>query len=1079
MKTASLAARLDALQARLDARRRAEAPGQMGLDFTAPAPAPGGGEKCGGSWIDPKKECHKGPGGAIPERPSEARRSKPKERISFPDPIVGPTGAKLTGYTWQWTLTEDLDHRGEPVEKRVSDWEKSIASVETGRNVVHQFDVEVNGETRTVSAESALKLMGFISDADRKAFGSIKSGARTVARLRMAQQELDQREKAWQKDWDAVEASPRPPLEVGEWEEVSAAGRSGAYRRRAWRAGDIEDYQIWNELGAFPDQDQAAHVWVQWKAKEMERRGWDYTGQRKRSMQSSIERQRDDLTKRLAKAEAKLKALTGSGSTMAADGRGDSADRIDALQARMDRRCQRPDGSYYGTSGECKKGKQAGAVAAAKKAAPRAPRTPAVKTRAKAAPATKATPAAKAAAVARAAKKAPPADPAASAAKKAASRATNGPAAPAAKTRAKATKATKAAPAVTSSPLKNIRDEAAVQRQLLTEEAKIRKLPEENIVVISPKGKVLYRGTEGDSNHVAMGKGEGLYDDFLTVTHNHPEAGNQGYDAKVKGSQLTAGFSPGDLKSAIKRYMAEMRVVGATRAYSFKPSYSKIENVGLVVDRAKTFNQEIQTAYELGRSNRMRSEMEVSEKFAQRIKEAERQWWNPVKRRKAGRLKVMRDRSAQAMAATAHFREQASALRVLRDHGWDITSRRSRDLEAAPARRADRIDALEQRLDALKRKCQTGYGCGSACISVKKECRSSPSAAISKERIRRLEQLAKGEIKPRGIGTPKPGEAAALASGLRAARSGKAGSLRDQRKAAAAAKAAATEQPERPQRTRRAPGTSRPPKDPNRKPGVKVLLRRAKPGGEYGPDGHWYPGGAWISEGSYVGAKPQGEGEAAGNAGKGKPGGGEERVIRPRRPRFPERPLQPRGEGLPQPAGLKKIATKNDEIFFGRDGFIRYPQPKGAPGLEGTLFEAAVIQRMTTEELKWATEQIRQRVEASGDQNTKDWFRDSQLNIDDDIARYGGAESFSQQDRWTARRQLSGVDADRYIAGRRFMMASRILAGINSEAGRRREERYSDPRFEDWIKPEHGEYDRWVWGLNNVFKAVRIRRGRQ
>lgn len=370
----------------------------------------------------------------------------------------------------------------------------------------------------------------------------------------------------------------------------------------------------------------------------------------------------------------------------------------------------------------------------------------------------------------------------------------------------------------------------------------------------------------------------------------------------------------------------------------------------------------------------------------------------------------------------------------------------------------DRVDSLLARIDALKRRCSTGYSCGSACISVKKECRNQPTATTSRERISRLEQLAKGQIKPRGIGTPKPEEARALAGRLRGERAEQQAVIkaeRERRKAAAA-------------------------KEGKRKPSVVVKLRRAKPGGEIGPDGHWYPGGAWMSEGNYVGAKPL-EGNGSGDARdqKEKPKDGrEQRVVMPKRPRFPERPLKPKGEGLPRPTGLKKMAMKNDEEFFGDDGYILYPQPKGAPGLGGSLFEAAVIQRMTTDELKWATEQIRQKVYASGDQEMRQWFDDAQANIDDDIARYEGPEGFSENDRWTARRQLIGVDSERYIAGRRFMMASRLLSSEISPAQKRREERYRDPRFEDWIVPEHGEYDKWVWGLNNIFRAVRIRRGR-
>jgi hypothetical protein len=42
-----------------------------------------------------------------------------------------------------------------------------------------------------------------------------------------------------------------------------------------------------------------------------------------------------------------------------------------------------------------------------------------------------------------------------------------------------------------------------------------------------------------------------------------------------------------------------------------------------------------------------------------------------------------------------------------------------------------------------KRKCGKGYGCGSSCISLNKECRVTPSSAISKARLKQLQALAK------------------------------------------------------------------------------------------------------------------------------------------------------------------------------------------------------------------------------------------------------------------------------------------------------------------------------------------------
>ncbi len=375
---------------------------------------------------------------------------------------------------------------------------------------------------------------------------------------------------------------------------------------------------------------------------------------------------------------------------------------------------------------------------------------------------------------------------------------------------------------------------------------------------------------------------------------------------------------------------------------------------------------------------------------------------------------------------------------------------------------ANRADSIQERIDALKRRCTTGYSCGRACISIQKECRVSPGSTTGKERLQRLFSLARGDIKPRGIGVPNAAEAQAMAGKIRAENSEKQALVKAERKRQEAAAAAA--------------GV--------KKPKVIVQLRRAKPGGETGPDGHWYPGGAWMSEGSFVGAKPLklGEGEAGGQGEKATGGDREPRVIRNKRPSFPERPIKPKGEGLPRPTGLKKMAAKNDELFFGDDGYILYPrrQPSDkTPGLVGSLFEAAVTQRMSTDELNWATEQIKQQAYRSTDPERRKFFDDQMADIDDEIARYGGPEAYGGPDghRWTARTQLTGVDAERYIAGQRFMSASRLLTDA-SPARQRRNERYRDPRFEDWIVPEQGDQDQWVWGLNNVFRAVRIRRER-
>lgn len=106
----------------------------------------------------------------------------------------------------------------------------------------------------------------------------------------------------------------------------------------------------------------------------------------------------------------------------------------------------------------------------------------------------------------------------------------------------------------------------------------------------------------------------------------------------------------------------------------------------------------------------------------------------------------------------------------------------------------NRAESLQQRIDALKRKCSTGYGCGSTCISLRKECRTRPGSAIGKERLKRLMALAAGgPSNQRGIGTVKATEAGELAGAITARRGEKAGQLRGARQQAAAEKAQAAQ----------------------------------------------------------------------------------------------------------------------------------------------------------------------------------------------------------------------------------------------------------------------------------------------
>ena len=92
---------------------------------------------------------------------SSVRRRYTREPIAFSKPFVGRTGSKLVGYEWPNEGEEYVDKSGNDRVRYISDWNYSEVNGETGRNIVHKFLVEMpDGERRTVSAESAAKLLG-------------------------------------------------------------------------------------------------------------------------------------------------------------------------------------------------------------------------------------------------------------------------------------------------------------------------------------------------------------------------------------------------------------------------------------------------------------------------------------------------------------------------------------------------------------------------------------------------------------------------------------------------------------------------------------------------------------------------------------------------------------------------------------------------------------------------------------------------------------------------------------------------------------------------------------------------------
>lgn len=77
----------------------------------------------------------------------------------------------------------------------------------------------------------------------------------------------------------------------------------------------------------------------------------------------------------------------------------------------------------------------------------------------------------------------------------------------------------------------------------------------------------------------------------------------------------------------------------------------------------------------------------------------------------------------------------------------------------------NRAESLQERIDAMKRKCAAGYSCGASCISMNKICRKSPGAGANQQKMKRILALAAGKE-----GGP------AISGGARAKEGGSAGS---------------------------------------------------------------------------------------------------------------------------------------------------------------------------------------------------------------------------------------------------------------------------------------------------------------
>jgi len=159
-----------------------------------------------------------------------AGRLKSDAQVVFPAPITGNTGAELVSYEWAYQV-EDVQTADDVVAKKVSNWDRADVSDETGRLIVHKFEVRgADGTLRLVSLETAARLLGY-TPGQAQDIANIATTAKTYAKMQMAISVLDAAIKETAEIKAEVDAMEPPPVI-----EVSRTSPT----TRKWMIGDVE-----------------------------------------------------------------------------------------------------------------------------------------------------------------------------------------------------------------------------------------------------------------------------------------------------------------------------------------------------------------------------------------------------------------------------------------------------------------------------------------------------------------------------------------------------------------------------------------------------------------------------------------------------------------------------------------------------------------------------------------------------------------------------------------------------------------------------------------------------------------------